>query len=843
MSTDQHDSKGSPGIPRWPKRLAGTLVLVMGIVAGQAVLYGPSLVGQKVLLPLDILTLPGVFIPRGEGLSPRAPHDSVLSDLIYTGEPGRRFAAGEIQAGRVPLWNPYQFAGVPYLFPKFSPIWLLGTTFSSAVMVAWMQMMLALITGTGAYVFCRRVLQVSFWPAAIAAWCYPLTGFFVLWQGYPISYTVLWFPWLLLAVDRTMRRTSRWAGVGLAAVTCLVLISGQLDVAGQLLLASALFALWCYFDAHRKRWLSCRAIGAVAAVVAGWGLGFLLAAPHLLPVLEYTRTGSRMMRRSQGEEERPPIGLDALPQTVVPDMYGASRLGSLPMFPSRQGNQLEGPAMAYVGLLAAFFVAPLAYCSRRHRSINVFWLFLCFFSLSWTFNVPGMVSFLRLPFLNMMSHNRFAFAAAFAVLCIAAVGLELFWQRNLQWRTWFWLPVLLLLALCSWAVFRMLRPPELIASTVEDAVRQGQSVNWITDMAGVQQVRWDYFKTCLCTLILCTAGLVGWLALRLGLRSRRWFVWAIGSIMIADLLWFGYGRSAQCDWAQYYPRIPALEQVSLAAPGRIIGFNCLPAVLGQMHHLSDIRGYDAVDPVRMIDVLRIAAHPQSPQISYALTQWMIPRIAITQPGSVWLHPVLNMLNVRYVVFRGDPPLGIYPDFRSPDYWVLTNPNALPRAFVPERVETIVDDQRRLEKMADINFDPRKVAYVDSQLNLPATCRGSVAILDEVPARVTLSVDMETPGLVVLGDRWDKGWQAYLDGEQTPILPTNHVLRGVSVPAGKSVLEFRYEPKSLRWGLWSSGLALTALAGWLAVGFWTRRSKASGTSGSTDAGGGDTSCSC
>ena len=37
--------------------------------------------------------------------------------------------------------------------------------------------------------------------------------------------------------------------VGLATVTCLVLISGNIDVAGQALLASGLYAIWCLWDA------------------------------------------------------------------------------------------------------------------------------------------------------------------------------------------------------------------------------------------------------------------------------------------------------------------------------------------------------------------------------------------------------------------------------------------------------------------------------------------------------------------------------------------------------------------------------------------------------------------
>ena len=60
--------------------------------------------------------------------------------------------------------------------------------------------------------------------------------------------------------------------------------------------------------------------------------------------------------------------------------------------------------------------------------------------------------------------------------------------------------------------------------------------------------------------------------------------------MLADLMWLGLGRATQCSPAEYYPPIPALQQLAKAPPGRIIGFACLPALLGMPAHLKDIRG-------------------------------------------------------------------------------------------------------------------------------------------------------------------------------------------------------------------------------------------------------------
>ena len=118
-------------------RLGRWAVLAAGIILGQVILYGPSLTGQKILLPLDLLAQPGVLLPRTAETAAITPHDKILSDLVYSGEVYRRFMVGEMRAGRVPLWTPFQYAGSPATWHKFSPYRVLDVFFPSPVTLAW----------------------------------------------------------------------------------------------------------------------------------------------------------------------------------------------------------------------------------------------------------------------------------------------------------------------------------------------------------------------------------------------------------------------------------------------------------------------------------------------------------------------------------------------------------------------------------------------------------------------------------------------------------------------------------------------------------------------------------
>lgn len=69
------------------------------------------------------------------------------------------------------------------------------------------------------------------------------------------------------------------------------------------------------------------------------------------------------------------------------------------------------------------------------------------------------------------------------------------------------------------------------------------------------------------------------------------------------------------------------------------------------------------------------------------------------------------------------------------------------------------------------------------------------------------------GWLVVSQLYDPGWVAYVDGVRTPVREIGFHLTGVSLPAGRHSVRFRYEPRE-----WSYGLALSALAA-LALGAW------------------------
>ena len=460
---------------RWLGSRAGRVTLVVaGIVAAQFILYGPSLLGSKILLPLDILAGRGVYVPQTPDTARIVPHDPIRSDLIYNSEPSRRFVVEEYRAGRVPLWLPYQFAGAPSIRPPpFTLVRILDYAIASPRVLAWTQVIEALLAGLGAYLFCRRVLRVGPWPATVAAWCYPLTGFFVFWQGYETPGAVLWLP-----VDPGGRRRRRASGISLGRGG-----AGRGHVPGAAERPNGYRRPGPAGLGNLCRLVPLRPVRLAVVrppcadgrgddrgrLGAGIPVGDAVCPAAFRVYANRLAHGAACRGRGRAAAGR----LAAVPQTVLPDMYGSTQQGSFPLLVEGQGNQLESSAAAYAGLLATLLVAPLAWCSRGTDRINIFWIVL---GLSrWpgcSTSRAGVAA--ALPGLNMMSHNRFVFAARSPYRHDGRrTGRAL--ARPLPRRWWFWLPIALVAVLGGLVPLSDACSPEPLATTCGHARRQRPS--------------------------------------------------------------------------------------------------------------------------------------------------------------------------------------------------------------------------------------------------------------------------------------------------------------------------------------------------------------------------------
>lgn len=171
-----------------------------------------------------------------------------------------------------------------------------------------------------------------------------------------------------------------------------------------------------------------------------------------------------------------------------------------------------------------------------------------------------------------------------------------------------------------------------------------------------------------------------------------------------------------------------------------------------------------------------------------------------------------------IVPAGPPlPAATPPALPSmPAVTVVRNESAMPRARITRRVTAMpplpaVPRTRRVAALARVAFprrdglhpeatllevpDPR---MLDALANSPLASDPAdrVRITGDEPRLVVVEAELEAPGVLVLADTFHPDWTASVRSgtdapRPIPILRADHVLRGVVLPVGRHVVEFRH----------------------------------------------------
>lgn len=166
-------------------------------------------------------------------------------------------------------------------------------------------------------------------------------------------------------------------------------------------------------------------------------------------------------------------------------------------------------------------------------------------------------------------------------------------------------------------------------------------------------------------------------------------------------------------------------------------------------------------------------------------------------------PVLNMLNTKYIIQPG----------QDGNAMPTQNPGALGNVWFVKGVHWANGPAE--EMLALDNFSPKDTAVMDSKYK-PAVdgkfTADSAATIQQTKFdndAITYESNSTTPQLAVFSEIYYKDWAAYIDGKPTDILKANYVLRSLVVPAGKHIIDFKFEPK-----IYHRTFVISTIAGWL-----------------------------
>lgn len=240
------------------------------------------------------------------------------------------------------------------------------------------------------------------------------------------------------------------------------------------------------------------------------------------------------------------------------------------------------------------------------------------------------------------------------------------------------------------------------------------------------------------------------------------------------------------------------------------------------YHHKTIGGYSPAKMQRYQDMIDWYILPEISSITKELNG--AATVAQAQEQLGW-HPVLSMLNTRYLIVGADNP-------------PLVNQYALGNAWYVSRLIPAKTANEEISLLSTINpanmaiVDSNTIALEDLTFEAPATdsteaiaddnaIAGSIIALSEYsPNRLVYEFKSETRQPAVFSEiYYAPGWKAYLtmngsaesDKEELDIFRADYILRGVMVPEGAGKIEFVFEPECF-----SKGELCSKASSWLLV---------------------------
>jgi len=658
--------------------------------------------------------------------------------------------------GSLPIWNPYQLCGIPWLaalqggvlYPPHLLYALLPTHLGMAVS----SLLHLLLVGGAVAVFARRV-GLGWSAVLLAAALCAMRGRIAGLSAVPnMMEAGAWLAPGAVAVLGLARGRGTRSVALLAVSTAASVLAGYPQYSVYICYAWTVLlgALLLGERPPLAGWLR-----AGGGLLGGVALGALLAGVQLLPALEMSGLGTRSLG-SLSMGAMLPFGLK-----------GGSRAGVALELLSGKGEGHLPLSLGYVGLA----LVPFALLNRHHRALALGTIGLGLLVLSFAMGpaTPLFDFYLQLPALGSFRiPSRILFVLDFCFAVAAALGLDEIRRRASR------------LAGGSLRLGNTLAAGIVVLALVE------------LFAANPERPRLPYFREGYVQVFERDQAIYSVIAA----SPQRVFFWNPGfAPRLPSKLASVFGMRAVDDY----------EPMSLRRQAEYFGFLQSGSTRSKRHgspfygRLSFPRtpeqGVELASRQRLFDLaatrfmLAPAGLARSPELlAYANAAGLERRPGPNKALVVLENP--RALPRAYVTYRVRPA--------PPAEELLA---VLSRSGFDPLAESYLEGVPGLLAVS----------------GAPLRGRPAAIVRDE-PRLVEVEAELEAPGLLVLADSYFPGWQATVDGEPVEIQPANHLFRGVVLPAGQHRVRFAYRPRSLMLGIAASGLgaAVLLVLGWPAT---------------------------
>ncbi len=702
-----------------------------------------------------------------------------LGDVPDQFLPWREFVRQSIAEGRIPLWNRFSFCGAPFLANMQSCVLYPLDRFMDLLFPAGRALSLGLLLHLwmgGMFLYALALhFGASRWAALVSGVGYALGGFHAihLLGGNLLTITSsIYLPAHLLALSVLAGRVEREEKVGWCpalAVLCgtLQILSGHAQMVFYNAVFVGTFLLIIFLQMRQRRW---RLLGWLMSIGM---VSFLLAAPQILPTLEYSRFSSRTGSLPYDAATEFSFGWEFLASLFLPEYLGTRADVYTPLRMDTFWGDWKNWSAVYVGILPAIGFLWIVLSYKKHFTFRSRFLALLAMGLAGLFLSLGKNNLLypwihSLPlFGQFRAPSKFLPGFIVPVAVLGAVGLSQlreFMERNL---------------------FRSSRSAYALGGALVGvagfaAVLFLPAVHYVVTPFGL------VCRECLRSLsLLLIAGGI----LSLSVHSRM----EVNNRKVARFISLALVILSILDLGIYF------RKYAVIAPPEVL--RLFPVELVQKHLQAGERVLATPDVPHLNETIPAGIPTPGGYDPFQVGVYMdeFRRLGIIQPGEIpdaWTPPIDQAVNLSAGLVVTQARLqspNLIPVDRDPNWFLYRVRN--PKPFV----EFIPEDSPHLP-----------LAGSTAEITLTASWNGE---------RLLLRGFVPMMSSIIIRQTYVPGWQwKQSSGGWHDVQMASPFWQSIEVESGTLNTELRYRPKGWIWGLRLHPLGLIGLCVIATMGF-------------------------
>lgn len=755
------------------------------------------------------VAIPGLFL--GTALFYFCPMLSSSSifverDLAAFFIPPRFLWVSLIQSCQAPLWNPFNYSGIPLLATLqpgiFYPPHLLYFLFPFNVAWNWIIILHFFFAGLTTYSL-LRYLRASSEGAILGALIFMLSGYLISVHNLLTHLlAVAWFPLIIVQFLKYFETQKIKFVIFTSTLLAVQFFAGAPEISVMTIMVLCVLAVFPHHFLDTTA-VGCHALSIVIrikALVVTLGLLFLLSSVQLLPFLELKAQSIRITGLAYSEAVTWSFAWKDFIQFFLPDAYGY--FSSTKKYWSNQSWLLT----LYWGI-TPFVLSLFYFISTDKKRVVVISLMLVslLFALGGNTPVYKLLHFIP-PFSSIRYPVKFIFLFVFLIAITAGLGFDNIRKGILEGNSHV-KRVIMVLFYFGFIFVILWGFMSLFGGLV---FRYFESMGFVPDRFNEPSINIHNIKRFLLFSFLFCISLLVFMRIRFK-KTGALFIILIATL---DIFLANIGYYTSGSWRFYIDTNEWGEHTFLGKMRQgkdtdryFVTFK----TLGEINHFPYDRAILSPPYAALFGLYSFGGAEVLRVGHYEAFSNLLKDSATLERGKRFL----DVAGVRYVV-------SAYP-LEDKEFTLLQSINAGKKAahlyeytryrgrfLLYGRIRAAANDREIVEHLVDPSVDLRNELVVLSEgafdLN-KAGVRGEVNLLSYEANKVSLACTTERDAFLYASDVYYPGWRAYIDGKETPVYRANLAFRAVYVPGGRHTVTFVYRPLSVYIGCFLTMLGL------------------------------------